>query len=144
MICRLTAAQLVAATYGNSFTPSSAPPMHVLAQDLTNAQPIQGVFDDAVKAWYSADVADPQAALDQARTDLATKLNAQFPGHNYLLASAQQYYVPIFDENGNYFGHLTVAWLMDGSNPIFQEFPGATGQFEIGIVAAVIVGVGRK
>ena len=139
---RLTAARLLAQTYGSRPSPTHRDPAHMGALQLPMATSIVQILDHLRHSWVFSG-ADSKSAIDDAKV----KLNAALvPFEVELFTSGtHSIYQPIYDKDGNVIGHETIGWLLkrNESTPTLlgNEVLDAAGNLDYGRVGCVFLGV---
>lgn len=137
---RLTAARMLASSYGAPFAPSPGHVPHLLAANFDNADVMFETLKQQQRVWESDDVASALMAMHRAHTAVANALAAALH-QPATLEDVEVSYRPILDKNGNEIGHDTVSWLMVDGIPVVKEFKDAAGDVTLGLIACVYLAV---
>lgn len=120
---RIAATELLAATYGKPFTPTSGALPHMSAQLLPDASALQARANLAVGTEFTP----TPDTMDQAKTEawqiLTKSLNEGETGDPYTLSVSVKDYIPILDRSGNVIGHDGGAWLYKNGDVVEAVIP---------------------
>lgn len=117
---KMTAARLLASSYGSSFSPSDSTLPHVFASAFSSggSSTYQQLLTSAMLDWSSEkEFSDGIAAMNYARISLA-KFLSDFLSAAISLTNSQSTYVPVEEPGGGLVGIDGVVWMQRDSSQV--------------------------